>query len=82
MGYRMCTNVHEKMPSDGKLFICDVNQSVLHTFVQEAKGQAEVKILKTPRDVAQHAVRITLALALEHFVEIQSGYYHHDAASG
>ena len=66
MGYRMCMNIHKKISPEAKLFICDVNQTVLDTFIKESKGQAEVAVLGTPKDVALKAVRpSSLCISLE-----------------
>ena len=57
MGYPMCMNIHARIPSDAKLFICDVNQSVLDRFVSESSGKAIVTILQTPKEIAEYSVR-------------------------
>ena len=56
MGYPMCMNIHKKINADDHLFICDINQAQLENFVQEKSGQAEVGILKTPRDICESCV--------------------------
>lgn len=56
MGYRMCANIHKRIAADAKLFICDVNPSVLDTFVKESPGRAKVATLKTPKEIAENAV--------------------------
>lgn len=58
MGYGMCSNIHAKIPSDAKLYICDINESVLDKFVKESAGQAKVEILQTPKDITEHSVRL------------------------
>ena len=57
MGYGMCTNIHSKIPSDAQLFICDINKSVLETFVKESPGSAEITVLDTPKEIAERSVR-------------------------
>ena len=56
MGYPMCINIQAKIAADCKLYICDVNQHVLDQFMAEAKGKAEITILKTPKEVAECSV--------------------------
>ena len=58
MGYPMCLNIHAKIPSDAKLFICDINEGVLDKFVKESSGKAMVTILKTPKTIAEHSVSV------------------------
>lgn len=58
MGYPMCMNIHAKIDANDHLFICDINESALEKFVQEQPGQAKTTILKTPRDICEHCVRI------------------------
>ena len=57
MGYPMCMNIHAKIPSDAKLFICDVNQSVLDRFVSESLGKAMTTVLKTLKEISEYSVR-------------------------
>ena len=56
MGFGMCSNIHSKIKRDDQLYICDINQDALDRFVQESEGQAQVEILKTPKDIAEKCV--------------------------
>jgi len=58
MGYSMCTNLRSKIPSSSKLYICDVVPSVLERFTKDWQGSGEVIIVKTPKEVADHAVSV------------------------
>ena len=59
MGFGMCSNIRSKIKPDDQLFICDINQSALNRFIEESKGQANIEVLKTPKDVAEQCVCIS-----------------------
>ena len=54
----MAKNVRLKAPKASKLYICDVNQTIVNRFLDLYSKEGEIIVCKTAKEVAEQAVRL------------------------
>lgn len=55
MGYAMCSNIRQKIPSTSTLYINDINPSACSRFVSEYSLHGPIEIVPTAREAAENA---------------------------
>jgi 3-hydroxyisobutyrate dehydrogenase len=56
MGFPMALHFRAKMPAGSKLVVCDVNESRVKEFLQQAKYLGPVDVASCPKEVAEQCV--------------------------
>ncbi|KAI1304568.1 3-hydroxyisobutyrate dehydrogenase, variant [Xylaria venustula] len=53
MGWGMAMNLRQKIPSQAEMVICEICETRMNLFVQEAQSKGAVKIANSPKEVAE-----------------------------
>lgn len=61
MGHGMAKNIALKMGDSSKLFVYDINQEAVRTFVAEYNQNEKVNSAGSPREIAEKCVRQKLS---------------------
>ncbi|KAF2119447.1 3-hydroxyisobutyrate dehydrogenase-like protein [Lophiotrema nucula] len=62
MGYPMALNLRKGLPSSHTLLICDVVESAIARFLQDAEGQGPVEVIKSGHEAVQRADMVVTML--------------------
>ena len=57
MGFPMARNLRAKIPQSSRLVICEVVEAQIKKFLAENDGVGEIRVVSSPKEVAEQAVR-------------------------